>query len=149
MKMSNKNLRRTMLAGLALSVAVLSGCAGMGKAASGPMAVSLNGAQEVPPVTTPASGRASITVSADKSVSGTVTTSGITATAAHIHIGAAGKNGPVVVPMAKNGDNGWAIAPGAKLTDEQYAAYRAGNLYVNVHSAANPGGEIRGQLKGM
>jgi hypothetical protein len=37
---------------------------------------------------------------------------------------------------------------GAKLTDAQYAAYKAGNLYVNVHSAKNPGGEIRAQLKG-
>ncbi len=36
---------------------------------------------------------------------------------------------------------------GSKLTDEQYAAYKAGNLYVNVHSAANKGGEIRAQLK--
>ena len=36
----------------------------------------------------------------------------------------------------------------AKLTEAQYAAYKAGNLYVNVHSAKNPGGEIRAQLKG-
>ena len=41
-----------------------------------------------------------------------------------------------------------AAAEGAKLTEAQYESYKAGKLYVNVHSARNPGGEIRGQLKG-
>jgi hypothetical protein len=81
------------------------------------------------------------------SVSGSVTTSGIAGIAAHIHDGAPGKNGPVIVPMAKTADNTWSIAAGAKFTDAQYEAFKAGNLYVNVHSAANKGGEIRGQLK--
>ncbi len=54
---------------------------------------------------------------------------------------------PVIVPMTKSGDNGWTVQAGAKLTDQQYDAFKAGNLYVNVHSAAHPGGEIRGQLK--
>jgi hypothetical protein len=39
------------------------------------------------------------------------------------------------------------VAPGTKLTDAQFAAFQAGNLYVNVHTAANAGGELRGQLK--
>ena len=43
--------------------------------------------------------------------------------------------------------SGHAVVAGAKLTDDQYAAYKAGNLYVNVHSAANKGGEVRGQIK--
>jgi hypothetical protein len=107
----------------------------------------LSGSQEVPPVTTQASGTSTITVAADKSVSGTVTTTGITATAAHIHMAAMGQNGPVIVPLAKTGDNVWSPAPAAKLTDAQYDAYKAGNLYVNVHSADNKGGEIRAQLK--
>lgn len=127
-------------------VAVLcAGCAGMG--ASNDVQVTLKGSEEVPPVATAATGSGTITVGEDKSVSGSVTTSGVVGVAAHIHEGAAGKNGPVIVPMSKTADNTWSIAAGAKLTDSQYDAFKAGNLYVNVHSAANKGGEIRGQLK--
>ena len=109
--------------------------------------VSLTGGEEVPAVTTSASGSGTITIGEDHSVSGSVATTGIAGTAAHIHMAAPGQNGGVIVPLTKNGDNGWAVPPGAKLTDQQYAAYKAGNLYVNVHSAAHPSGEIRGQLK--
>jgi hypothetical protein len=84
----------------------------------------------------------------DKSVSGSVTTTGITASAAHIHLGPRGKNGKIIIPLTKSSDgNTWSVPAGAKLTDAQYEAYKAGNLYVNVHSAAYKGGEIRGQLK--
>ena len=130
--------------GLGVAMLVVAGCAGMSGGMSG---TTLSGSQEVPPVTTQASGTSTIVVAADKSVSGTVTTTGITATAAHIHMAAMGQNGPVIVPLAKTGDNVWSPAPGAKLTDAQYDAYKAGNLYVNVHSADNKGGEIRAQLK--
>jgi len=108
--------------------------------------LTLTGAGESPPVATSASGTADITVGDDKSVSGSLTYSGMTATASHIHTGAAGANGPVIIPLQKSGDNGFAVPAGAKLTDAQYAAYKSGNLYVNVHSAAHPGGEIRAQL---
>jgi len=60
--------------------------------------VVLSGAQEVPPVNTAATGSGTITVLMDRSVSGTVTTSGIAGTAAHIHLAAPGQNGPVIVP---------------------------------------------------
>ena len=110
-------------------------------------AITLSGDDEVPPVKTGASGSGSINVGADKSVSGSVTTTGITATAAHIHTGAKGTNGPVIIPLTKKGESEWTVPPGARLTDEQYASFQAGNLYVNVHSAANPNGEIRAQLK--
>jgi hypothetical protein len=109
--------------------------------------VTLEGKQEVPQVNTSASGSGTITVSPDKSVSGSVTTSGIAGTMAHIHEGATGKNGGVVVPLTKSGENGWVVPAGAKLSDGQYKAFKAGDLYVNVHSAANKGGEIRGQVK--
>lgn len=96
---------------------------------------------------TSASGSGTIVIGADKSVSGSVTTTGVAAVAAHIHVGAAGKNGPVIVPLAKTSDNVWAVPAGAKLTDAQYESFKAGDLYVNVHSAKYKGGEIRGQLK--
>jgi CHRD domain len=108
--------------------------------------ITLSGSQEVPPVTTSASGKGTITVGDDKAVSGSVITTGVEGTAAHIHQAAPGQNGPVIVPLTKSG-NTYTVPAGAKLTDDQYAAYKAGNLYVNVHSAANKGGEIRGQIK--
>jgi hypothetical protein len=110
------------------------------------VSVELKGASEVPANNSTASGTGSISVAADKSVSGKITTTGIEGKMAHIHTGAAGANGPVLVGLTKDGDNGWTVPAGAKFTDEQYAAYVAGGLYVNVHSAAHPGGEIRGQL---
>lgn len=129
---------------LATVAVLLPGCADMGM--SGGTQVTLSGSQEVPPVTTAASGSGTLTVGADKSVSGSVTTTGVAATAAHIHTGAAGKNGPVIVPLTKTGENVWSVPAGAKFTDAQYESYKAGDLYFNVHSAANKGGEIRGQL---
>ena len=109
--------------------------------------VDLSGDQEVPKITTQAKGNGTITVGDDKTVKGSITTSGIAATAAHIHEAEAGKNGGVIIPLTKNGDNGWTVPAGAKLTDPQYESYKKGGLYVNVHTAANPGGEIRGQIK--
>jgi hypothetical protein len=111
------------------------------------VAVKLSGDAEVPPVATKASGTGSIKVAADKTVSGAVTTTGVEGTAAHIHEGAAGKNGGVAVPLEKGAGGKWSVPAGVKLTDAQFDAFKAGNLYVNVHSAANPSGEIRAQLK--
>ena len=108
--------------------------------------VTLSGANEVPPVTTSASGAGTIFVAADKSISGIITTTGVAGTAAHIHVGAAGKNGPVIVPLARSGAGGWSVPPGTRITDAQFESFKHGELYVNVHSEANKGGEIRGQL---
>lgn len=108
--------------------------------------LTLSGTQEVPPVNTSATGSGTVTVNADMTVSARITTTGIAATAAHIHMAPAGQNGPVIVPFSKSGD-AWVAAPGAKLTEAQYAAYKAGNTYVNVHSAAVPSGEIRAQIR--
>jgi CHRD domain len=134
--------------GIAFTTATLiAGLLAAGTAFAADMKVKLSGDQEVPPVQTQASGSGTITVKEDKSVSGSVTTKGIKATAAHIHEAPMGKNGPVAIPLEKKSDNEFAVPPGAKLTDAQYKALKAGNLYVNVHSDAHQGGEIRGQLK--
>ena len=132
---------------LAGAVGLLASCQSMAPMTGGEQ-VSLRGASEVPPVTTSASGSGTVTIKDDRSVSAKITVTGMTATAAHIHEAAAGANGPVIVPFTKTADNTFEAPPGAKLTDAQYASYKAGKLYVNVHSAANPGGEIRAQLKG-
>ena len=115
---------------------------------SGSQDVTLSGKSEVPPNDSSATGTGTVSVSADRSVKVEVTVSGMAATAAHIHQGAAGANGPVIVPLDKKGDNAFVSKPDAKLTESQYAAYKAGNTYLNVHSARFPPGEIRAQLKG-
>ena len=141
-------MNRTRLARLPLAQALGIALFAVGTYAyAADVKVDLGGDQEVPKVTTQAKGNGTITVGDDKSVKGSVTTSNINGTAAHIHEAEAGKNGGVIIPLTKNGDNGWSVPAGAKLTDAQYESYKKGNLYLNVHTAANPGGEIRGQIK--
>jgi len=109
--------------------------------------VELTGANEVPAVKTSASGNATVTIKPDRSVSVKVKYRDMVGTASHIHEGAAGTNGPVIVPFTKTADDTFESSPGAMLTEAQYAAYKAGHLYVNVHTAKNPGGELRGQIR--
>lgn len=147
----NKKLNAALVA--AALVAALAGCETMSKmgasmSGSGEK-VNLTGSNEVPPVQSAASGTGTVAVNSDKTVKVDIKVSGMTPTAAHIHEGAAGANGPVLVPLVKKGDNEFVSAEGAKLTDAQYEAYKAGKTYVNVHSEAHKGGEIRAQLKGQ
>ena len=139
----------TIATAFAIGLLIFGGCSTTASESGGGggVKVKLTGDEEVPPVKTAASGAGSFNISSDKSVSGSITTTGVEGTAAHIHEGPAGKNGPVIVPLTKGANNTWSVAPGAKLTESQYQSYKAGNLYVNVHSAANKGGEIRAQLK--
>ena len=113
---------------------------------SGAVSVKLSGAEEVPPVNASGSGSGSIRVASDGAVSGSVTTTGVQGTMAHIHQGAKGENGPVIIPLTKNGDT-YTVPAGAKLNDAQMKAFKEGRLYVNVHTARNKGGEVRGQLQ--
>ena len=118
-----------------------------GAALAADLKLRLTGAEETPPVTTSASATGTISIAADKSVSGTVKTVGIEGTVAHIHVGAPGQSGPPIITLNKGADGAWSVPTGSKLTDDQYASFKAGNLYVNVHSAEHKAGEIRGQLK--
>jgi hypothetical protein len=143
--------RRKLVTAMAVvaAVTVFGACTTMGQmAGSNTQTLTLTGANEVPPVTTSATGTATVTINPDRSVAVKVNVSGMTATASHIHEGAPGTNGPVIVPFTNTGDNTFASSEGAKLTESQYASYKAGNLYVNVHSAAHPIGEIRAPIKG-
>jgi uncharacterized iron-regulated membrane protein len=105
----------------------------------------LNGASEVPPVTSSATGTATVNVdTASKKVSWNVTYTGLTPAAAHIHCGAAaGANAGVAVPLTAGPSP---LTGSGTMTDAQLADLAAGKCYVNIHTAANKGGEIRGQL---
>jgi hypothetical protein len=134
------------------AIVALGGCAGMRDKmpdwmpGSGAMKVSLTGGEEVPPVNTQAKGSGSFRVAEDGSITGSVKTDGVNGTMAHIHQAAKGQNGPVIVPLTKNGDT-YSVPDGRKLTPAQMDALKAGNLYVNVHSPEHKGGEIRAQLQ--
>ena len=112
------------------------------------MKADLTGAQEVPPVTTQGKGSAEVTFDpASKKVSWTVTYSGLSgpATAAHFHGPAEpGKNAGVAVPIPDQAKS--PVTGSATFSDAQAADLQAGRYYINIHTAANPGGEIRGQV---
>ncbi len=107
----------------------------------------LTGAKETPAVETKASGVATLSVEDDGAVSGGIKTTGIQGTAAHIHMGDVGASGPPIITLERAGADQWMVPQGAKLSTAQYAAFKKGGLYVNVHSKAHPGGEIRAQLE--
>jgi hypothetical protein len=132
---------------------------------------SLNGASEVPPVTTTATGAASFEAVGDTAISYSITLNGITGvTMGHIHTGAAGVNGGVMVwllppngsaAQAPSGAINGAAASGritqawirgvggqpAISLDSLKRLMRSGNAYVNVHTSAFGGGEVRGQIR--
>jgi hypothetical protein len=135
---------RIMLATLALGTAI----AFAGPAFAEKMKATLDGASEVPANTSAGKGTADIDYdAASKKLTWKLTYSGLTgpATAAHFHGPAeAGKNAGVAVAIP--GATASPAEGSATLTDAQAADLMAGKYYVNVHTAANPGGEIRGQV---
>lgn len=146
--------RRIALASLAAAGALaFAGCSMMGSssssgsmAAAGSMNVPLTARAEVPPNASTGSGTAKLDL--DGSVlKWTVTYQGMTGpvTAGHIHGPAAeGANAGVVIPFTGTASP---ITGSATLTAAQLADMKAGLYYVNLHTAANPGGEIRGQIR--
>ncbi len=131
---------------------------------AGMYSAKLTGSEEVPPAKTDAKGEATFHMSKDgKGLEYTVTVSGIeNVTAAHIHTGKKGENGPPVAPLSvekKKGKVSGTIAKGTlsakdlmgslkgKSLNDLAKEIEAGNTYVNVHTEKFPDGEIRGQLK--
>ena len=110
----------------------------------------LTGTQEVPANTSQGIGRIRVDVSPDTlAVRVALTTSGFTATAAHIHQGLVGVNAGVIVPFTQVTPGNWVSAnSNTPMTLAQAIAFAGGGTYANAHSAAYPGGEIRAQLVG-
>jgi hypothetical protein len=106
----------------------------------------LTGANEVPAVTTTATGSASGSYNkTSKILNLNVTYAGVTPTVGHIHNGASGVAGPVIYPFTIAASPFTYVSPLALATDQE-TNLLAGNNYVNLHSTKAPGGEIRGQL---
>ena len=107
----------------------------------------LKASNEVPPNGSTASGMAEATFdTATRNLTWTVTYSGLTGPAAGAHFhgpGEAGKNAGIVLPFQSPTSP---IKGSQTLTEAQAADLLAGKWYVNVHTAANPGGELRGQM---
>jgi hypothetical protein len=137
-------MTKTMFATLVLGAAV----AFAGPAFADKYKVMLDAKSEVPPNASTATGTADVDYDpATKKLTWTLTYSGLTgaATAAHFHgPGEPGKIAGVKVPIP--GATSSPAEGSATLTDEQAADFLAGKYYINVHTAANPGGEIRGQV---
>lgn len=138
-----------------ISSVLLAGMLGLSACNTSPMASSmsglsarLSGAQEVPAVTSPASGTLAANLDRQtRLLTWTVNYSPMSgpATGGHFHGPAAmGQNAGVAVPFAGSLDS--PIKGSATLTEAQVADLLGGRWYVNLHTAANPGGEIRGQV---
>lgn len=116
--------------------------------------LTLNGAAEVPAVTTTGTGTATVTLNAEKSqLTLTGSASGLSGpiTGAHIHRGTETEAGPVVKGLVVSGETfsvNWSMTDAdAPLTTALIEDLLAGRLYVNVHTEANPNGELRAQIK--
>ncbi len=142
--------------GLVLSLSLACGGGGGGSSSVAPppppppfvRTAALSGANEVPANASTAQATGQVTVNPTTlAITGSVVSTGIQGTGAHIHEGASGVAGPVVVPLTGGAGGVWTVAAGTVLTSAQYASLQGGNYYFNVHSAANPAGEIRGQIK--
>lgn len=128
----------------------------------------LTGAQEVPAVVTGATGRATFEITDnDTKIHFRISSKGLDRiTQAHIHVGARGTNGPIILflfPFTATGVNGegWSVSgtvtaadliprptatPAVNTFADAVKAIRSGNTYANIHTVAHPGGEIRGQI---
>ena len=158
-------MENTGLASLAAIAAaiVLGACGGSNSTKFG---ATLNGANETPAVVTNGTGTGTFTLSGTTMVTYNITATGLSgnAIASHIHVGGTTVPGPIVLPFPAsaivNGTAGAVTVSGTFTTadvlpqtnptinnlDDLLVQMRAGNTYANIHTAAHPGGEIRGQI---
>jgi len=148
--MNQSITRRTVI--VAGVVALTAASAASSRAAPLSFKVNLTGAQQVPPVQTNATGTADLTYDpATRVITWSVSYSGLSgpATMAHFHGPAKeGSNAPPVIWLTEKGATSVPnpIKGQATLTPEQAQQFMAGEWYINVHTHANPKGEIRGQV---
>lgn len=139
--------RMPALAGLAVSAILLASSPLLAETIK--LAATLDGAQQSPPVETAGTGKADLTFDTDtKKLDWTVEYSGLSGppAAGHFHGPAdRGANAGVAVPF--EGSLASPIKGSATLTDAQAADLLAGKYYINLHTAAHKGGEIRGQVE--
>jgi hypothetical protein len=144
--MGGSKMRRVLWLSLGV-LAVFLVCEGA-RAAQITFKADLSGTSQVPPVTTAGKGTATAVLDTTaKKLTWTVNYSGLSGpvTGAHIHgPAAAGASAGIVIPFT--GELASPITGSAALTDVQIADLEGGKYYVNLHTAANKGGEIRGQL---
>jgi hypothetical protein len=136
----------TTMAGVALAAMAASGTPALAETVK--LTANLDGAQQSPPVTTDGKGSADMSFDTDtKKLEWTVEYSGLSEApaAGHFHGPAdPGTNAGVAIPF--EGDLASPIKGSATLTDAQAADLLAGKYYINLHTPANKGGEIRGQV---
>ncbi len=141
-------MKKLVLLSLLFVSAMVSSCK-KDEVANPEMAVTstLSGANEVPAVTTTATGAVTGTYNkTTKMLSLMITYSGMTPTAWHIHKGAAGMAGGVIFNIGTDFKSPFTYMVPAALTTDQETDLMAGTYYVNIHSAKAAGGEIRGNL---
>lgn len=134
---------------LLILTAALSACGGSDYTPSIEKTAALSALQEVAEVGSLGKGSGVLAYEPDtRRIFGSITLSGVTANAAHIHEGVAGVNGPVIVTLVQDPANAnvWNVPANATLSASQFEAFKAGGLYYNAHSVKFPGGEVRGQI---
>ena len=165
--MNSSKLLLAGILGLAISLSILLTVSVIDQihAAKYPYDAPLSGQSEVPPVETSATGEGEFTAPANESIKYRVNVTGImNASAAHIHMAKEGENGEVVAdllnsPTSKGKDTAYGMIFRGNLSDSSLkgpmqgktlgdlaAAMDSGDIYVNVHTAEHPDGEIRGQI---
>jgi len=162
-------MKSIRMLGLALVAAAIPACLSSNPNRTAPQPVApatvttskaaiLSGRQEVPPVVSTGTGTAAIDIAIDrKQATVTVEVTGLTdITAAHIHFGVPGVDGPIIFPLATTAftspltvtltEADFLPADNVATFDAALYAIEQGNMYVNVHTVAFPNGEIRGQV---